>query len=166
MTADTASETTPRRAGPVLFLHAVARERVQLAALIVRPDAEAPPNVVAADGAVESVPLLQRDGWCVDRYAFDLPMGVETGYWVDDRWYPVATDLTGNLRIGYVSCNGQEQGDRERSEGERNALWHRLARQHEQRPFQLLLHGGDQIYADEMLDMHPSLRATSAAMRR
>ncbi len=115
--------------------------------------------MVAPDGAVEPYTVLQSHGWCVYRHGFALPMETGTGYWLDDTWYPVATDLTRDLRIGYVSCNGQEHGDRERGADERNALWHRLAQQHQERPFQLLLHGGDQIYADEMLDTHPALRA-------
>jgi len=159
MTRDTASETEQQSAGPVLFLHGWAQNRMQLAALIARPETEAPPVVVAPDGAVAATPLLQCHGWCIERYAFALPMARDTGYWVDDRWYPVVADLTGELRIGYVSCNGQEHGDRERDDDERNALWHRLAGHHEQRPFHLLLHGGDQIYADEMLDTHPALQA-------
>ncbi|MDZ7811435.1 MAG: hypothetical protein U5L11_17060 [Arhodomonas sp.] len=65
----------------------------------------------------------------------------------------------GELRLAYVSCNGQEVGDRERNLNERNALWQRLADADTARPLHVLLHGGDQIYADEMLDVHPALRA-------
>ena len=36
-------------------------------------------------------------------------------------------------------------------------MWRRLQREHERQPFSLLLHGGDQLYADEMLLSHPTL---------
>jgi hypothetical protein len=38
-------------------------------------------------------------------------------------------------------------------------MWQRLAQQHAAKPLHLLLQGGDQLYADEMLDVHPALRA-------
>jgi hypothetical protein len=35
-------------------------------------------------------------------------------------------------------------------------MWRRLCDQHRQRPFNLLLHGGDQLYADEITEAHPA----------
>ena len=42
--------------------------------------------------------------------------------------------------------------DREGSE--RNAMWDRLKAEHRRRPFALMLHGGDQVYADEVTEGH------------
>jgi alkaline phosphatase D len=38
----------------------------------------------------------------------------------------------------------------EREGSERNAIWARLREEHRKRPLALLLHGGDQVYADEV----------------
>lgn len=40
----------------------------------------------------------------------------------------------------------------------RNVLWRRLLRQHEGAPSHLLLQGGDQIYADEVVSLHRRAR--------
>lgn len=37
-------------------------------------------------------------------------------------------------------------------------MWRRLGDEHASRPFHLLLHGGDQIYADELRQAHPLVR--------
>ena len=57
-----------------------------------------------------------------------------------------------------AACNGMEHGDLDRPENERNSMWRRLAEQHAAAPFNLLLHGGDQVYSDEMPDAHPASR--------
>lgn len=59
------------------------------------------------------------------------------------------------MRVAFVSCNGEEIGDLDRGDPERNAMWARLVRDHEARPFSLMLQGGDQIYADEATQDHP-----------
>ncbi|MFD2442236.1 alkaline phosphatase D family protein [Paracoccus kondratievae] len=69
--------------------------------------------------------------------------------------YEVVTDLSGDLRLAFVSCNGEENGDLERDDDERNLMWTRLAQDHASAPFALLLQGGDQIYADEATQGHP-----------
>ena len=74
-------------------------------------------------------------------------------------------DFTGDLRIAFVSCNGQEENDRKRPQDERNAMWRRLRIEHENQPFQLLLQGGDQIYADELLNSHPALKCWTSGGR-
>ena len=43
----------------------------------------------------------------------------------------------------------------DREDSERNAMWARLREEHRRAPFALLLHGGDQIYADEITEGHP-----------
>jgi hypothetical protein len=67
------------------------------------------------------------------------------------------------VRIACVSCNGQEHGDADRPVAERNAMWRRLASEHGRSPFGLLLHGGDQLYADEVVQSHPALSRWAAS---
>ncbi|MEO1103967.1 MAG: alkaline phosphatase D family protein, partial [Pseudomonadota bacterium] len=92
----------------------------------------------------------------VYRYEFTVPASREAWYALGGKRYEVNADFGGDLRIAYVSCNGQEHGDRARDEAERNAMWQRLGTQHKDEPYHLLLHGGDQIYADEVVEVHPA----------
>ncbi len=145
--------------GPILIARGSDGRRCLLAALLVTGDRDEPPPL-SADGAEPVGPtlLLRRIGRAFWRYDFALPIEARAAYRLGDREFGVATDLTGDMRIAFVSCNGQEAGDLGRPVAERNAMWTRLAREHAARPFGLLLQGGDQIYADEVTDAHPALR--------
>ncbi len=151
--------------GPLLFFHGHDDNALRLAVLIVQP-AEAPAPRLNADGEEpDAEPLLELDGRVVLRYRFTLPRRADTGYRFDGLWYPVHTATDGDLRIAFVSCDGQEHGDLDRHPDSRNVLWQRLMREHERAPFQLVLQGGDQLYADEVLDAHADLQAWKEATR-
>ncbi|MFD2814352.1 alkaline phosphatase D family protein [Paracoccus aerius] len=79
----------------------------------------------------------------------------EGGYHLNGRDHAVVTRLDGDIRIAFVSCNGEENGDLDRESAERNLMWARLEADHRRAPFALLLQGGDQIYADEATHGHP-----------
>ena len=149
------------RVGPILFFRDCQDQSLDLAAIIIQPEDESPPAVTTDDTAAEPEVLHQRDGLVVLRYRFSLPAATGGSYAVAGKRFEVAGISAGDLRMAYVSCNGQEEGDRERPLAVRNALWQRLTRQHAAEPLNLLLHGGDQLYADEMLDVHPVVRAWS-----
>lgn len=145
--------------GPILFARGADDRSCRLAALVILPDGRPPPALVP-DGGPQAVPesLYARFGRTVWRYDFALPVGRDVAYRLGDISHPVATDLTGDLRVAYVSCNGRASGDSDRPLDERNVMWRRLAAEHARAPFGLLLQGGDQLYADEVLDAHPSFR--------
>lgn len=144
-----------RATGPILHMRGLRDGGIGIAAILVRPAADAAPVLSTETGEVEPAVLMERYGLVVLRYSFVLPMRIDAWYEVEGKRYPVNTALEGDLRIAFVSCNGQEHGDTDRSPAERNVLWDRLATDHERAPLNLLLHGGDQIYADEILDAHP-----------
>lgn len=144
--------------GPVLFLRAVEPDRVRLAALVVRDDLETPGALSAGDADVAPERLAEIDGRGIWRYSFALPRGGRPIYALEGTEYRVATDYDGDLRIGFASCNGEENGDLERDPEERDAMWARMAETHETAPWHLLLHGGDQVYADEVTDGDPLAR--------
>ncbi|MDQ0314469.1 alkaline phosphatase D family protein [Amorphus orientalis] len=141
--------------GPVLYFLGAADGRSNVTALIVVSSDVEPPKLITEDGGVAPDLIWDADGNCGYRYAFSLPMRRDSWYEVDGAIYEVNSAFEGDLRIAFVSCNGQEHGDRGRSQQDRNALWARLVHDHERSPFQLMLHGGDQIYADELADAHP-----------
>lgn len=148
--------------GPLLFCRGWHDGRLRLAALVAEPAHARTPDLMADGTRVTPEPLHHRAGYRVVRYRFELTAGPDSGYELAGLWYPVETEWRGDLRLAYVSCNGQEQNDRERTRDERNRLWQRLERQHEDKPLHLLLHGGDQLYADEMLELEPALARWAA----
>lgn len=117
-----------------------------------------PPELALPGGrAVEPVCLLARHGRRAWRYDFELPADAAASYRLDGAEIPVDTTCSARHRIAYVSCNGQEREDSSRALQERNVMWRRLVAEHDARPFGLILHGGDQLYADEVLEAHPTL---------
>ena len=153
--------TSPRMAlefrtpvGPVLVLDDVSDGALHLSALFVIAKDEQPPPVVAPDGEAPAVLLSGYDHAAVWRARFTLPADRPSAYSWNDTTYEVASDIGGDLRLAYVSCNGEETGDMDREGSERNAMWNRLRDEHRRRPFALMLHGGDQIYADELTEGH------------
>jgi hypothetical protein len=144
--------------GPILILDSLQQGRMQLAALFIAPrDTQLPP--LRHEGA-ETTPevIAEYSSHAVLRARFSLPADRPSSYEWDGATYEVAGGLgdeTADLRIAYASCNGEEHGDLERSGEERNAMWARMGRDHAARPFSLLLHGGDQVYADEVTHGHP-----------
>ncbi|WP_279480480.1 alkaline phosphatase D family protein [Aureimonas sp. SK2] len=146
-------------AGPALYARGADAAGLRLSLVAVtRAGAEAPR--LEAEGA-EPVSLALRAelfDHAVWGAEFSLPVGPDAGYRLDGKRFPVVTDLSGDVAIGFVSCNGQEKGDEARSHEDRDVMWRRLAAEHRTRPFVLLLHGGDQLYADEAVEAHPETR--------
>ncbi|MFC6282049.1 MULTISPECIES: alkaline phosphatase D family protein [Polaromonas] len=150
--------TLPTTIGPILFARGTDEFQCELSAVVVTPDNVAPPLVGPADGeGVRPARLYSQFGRTVWRYDFRLPAREDATYRFGNATFPVAADLSKDVRIAYVSCNGQEHADADRPAAERNAMWRRLATEHARTPFGLLLHGGDQLYADEVFQSHPAL---------
>src|SRR3546814_15256977 len=66
-----------------------------------------------------------------------LPLRSDAAYRLGGATSPVNAAFGGDLRLAYVSCNGQESGDRKRPLEARNVLWQRLNGQHDEAPFHL-----------------------------
>jgi len=144
----------PLMIGPILILDNIADAALKFSALFISERAERPPPVEAADGMHDAIVLARFDRATVWRARFNLPADRPSEYRWNGKTYPVACNLRGDLRIAFVSCNGEEVGDLEREGSERNAMWARLSEAHREAPFALLLHGGDQVYADEVTRGH------------
>jgi hypothetical protein len=140
--------------GPILILDDIAEGRLHLAALFLCPPGETPPPIEVAGAGIAPERIARYGQGDVWRARFSLPMTHASYVWNGVR-HDVAGDVSGDLRIAYVSCNGEETGDLARDGAERNAMWARLGAAHRERPFALLLHGGDQVYADEATQGHP-----------
>ena len=140
--------------GPVLVLDDIANGEMRLSALVVAPRDEAPPPIRLGAREVSPSVLLTCGARALWRARFEVPAQGASSYAWNGARYEVA-GLGRDLRLAFVSCNGEETGDLGREGSERNAMWARLARAHEGSPIALLLHGGDQIYADEATEGHP-----------
>ncbi|MCF3935141.1 alkaline phosphatase family protein [Acuticoccus sp. M5D2P5] len=156
MASYAAPDTPIPVAGPFLFMRSHRPDRVTLAAIRVGPEGFEAGEVRTPFGQFPGERLASRLGRDVVRYTFDVPATAEAWYEVGDERYPVNAAFEGDLAIAFASCNGQEHGDEAREEAERNLMWGRLGERHRARPFNLLLHGGDQIYADEVSLAHPA----------
>ncbi|MBO6690036.1 alkaline phosphatase D family protein [Hyphomonas sp. GM-8P] len=144
----------PPLIGPVLVLDDIGAAALRLSALFITDGDEGPPPVETSGGAYRATVLARFDRATVWRARFDLLADRPAEYRWNGETYPVACDLRGDLRIAFVSCNGEEADDLEREGSERNAMWARLGAAHRAAPFALLLHGGDQVYADEITQGH------------
>lgn len=149
----------PDIVGPVLFARGVRKERCRLSALVITAVATQPIDLRPMGGeAICPIRLVSTESLIVWRYDFDLPEDVDAYYEFGDDRHAVAADTNTDIRIAYVSCNGQEREEEDDfAQDDRNAMWRRLADEHDNAPFNLILHGGDQLYADSIVQAHPTL---------
>lgn len=144
----------PDRIGPILYFRAAEPDALRVAGLVVRPEGETPGDMEVAGAPVFPRLLATCEGRTVWRYDLTLPQG-SSAYVFEGVERRVVTELSGDMRIAFVSCNGEEHGDLGRDAAERNVMWQRLLGQHQAAPYALMLMGGDQIYADEATHGHP-----------
>lgn len=149
------------RIGPILYARGGDGRVNHLSALVIRPEGEPFPHlrVTESELTVPGHEIAQRCGFVVRRYDFELPAGRAASYSLADEVFEVAAPDAPDCRYAYVSCNGCEEGDTERPLAERDVMWSRLVHDHERQPFALLLQGGDQLYADDVLSCHPDVEA-------
>lgn len=142
-------------AGPILFLDDVRDGQMHIAAIFIAPKATAVPAVrVGSDDIPTGVIAAYKDH-DIHRARFTRPCAQASSYGWNGETFEIAGLPEDGLRLAYASCNGEEHGDLNRDGAERNAMWARLGRDHAGAPFSLLLHGGDQVYADEVTLGHP-----------
>ncbi|MEM1129601.1 MAG: alkaline phosphatase D family protein [Pseudomonadota bacterium] len=147
----------PEPLGPVLFFRGISGDCAKLSALVLRPFGTKMPKLESETGQYSPELLDRRSGCDIWRFRFTVPAKADAIYHFGGVTHRINADFSGDLRLAFMSCNGQEHGDFTRPVADRNAMWCRLAGQNAQAPFQLLLHGGDQIYADEVTRAHPAL---------
>lgn len=142
-------------AGPILFLNDIRDNRLVLAAVFVSTGSRTPGPVRTPETTVEAKAFWSLGQVTLHRAIFEVPADAPGCYWFEDQYFELASNLSSDVRIAYVSCNGEEIADLERRASERNVMWSRLCDQHQRSGFSLLLHGGDQVYADEATHGHP-----------
>jgi PhoD related phosphatase len=147
----------------VLCFRGLEERRWRLSALLVL-DGDGPPPALELAGAehpITACHLARRCGRSLWRYDFQLPLAREertADYGIGgQRWRIHLPARGGPLRIAFTACNGFENERTGSASPGRNRLWRKLAAEHAQAPFHLLLHGGDQLYADSVWQEVPAL---------
>jgi hypothetical protein len=139
----------------MLVLDGADATHLHLAAVVVAPAGSVLEPLTCEGVPYTFQPLAQIADRTIFRARFVLPARADACYGALGQEFPVSGAVTDDLRIAFASCNGEENGDLDRDEAERNVMWARLCADHATAPFSLLLHGGDQIYADEATKGHP-----------
>jgi hypothetical protein len=155
-----------RLVGPILQFRGQTEDRWRLAALVVSEGPDAPPPLeLPEDPPVAPERLAVRGGRGFWRYDFSLKLlqdGETAARYAigGEGWTVRLPPAVGGRRVAYTACNGNDdEGNGGPVPPSRNALWRRLAAEHARVPFHLLLHGGDQLYADTLWSEVPELGA-------
>jgi hypothetical protein len=137
--------------GPVLFFRGARDRSIKLSALVGVAANDEPTLLETNHGRVTPRRLAARRGRSLWRYDFSLPQdgGRGSEYRIGHQSWRVHVPAgEGSLRLAFTACNGSEQGNTWEDLRTRNERWMHLAAVHADRPFHLLLQGGDQLYAD------------------
>jgi len=145
------------RLGPILSLRGATAETWQISAIVVA-DADPGPlrwTIAGKETAVPSVALWTLGGHTVWRFVLDLPRSARAvmSYSVAGQTFDVSVPAAEESpRCAYVSCNGFSNPRLMTRVRAKNAMWSRMDGRHGLQPYDLLLMGGDQVYADAMLE--------------
>lgn len=150
--------------GPVLYWRGTSDGRWEVAIMIGAASGSAPPALEIEGryrdwepiGAFEGITFHRADtGPALSEQERVVPYGV------GGERFAVTLPGRQRLRLAFMTCNGQERKTLEQTEADprRNALWREMAAVHGDRPLHLLLHGGDQLYADMVWKRVPELAA-------
>ena len=145
-------QSLQKQFGPILYIDDVSRDQASYRILYACLHQ---PEMKVRDASEQKVELISILGdlkfWLCSFHIKREMASQKIEYSVDDRAYFFHNkgyeDIT--LCAAYVSCNGSER-DRPHLAilPGRNSMWEHLYQVHQQKPFHVLLHGGDQIYAD------------------
>lgn len=144
------------RLGPILGFRGVQGGLWRVSILAADTGSPPPLSVSAGTSAVPQL-LGQADGANVWRWDIAVPQGTvqqSVTYRLGEQ--TAVFTIPGSvepLRQAYVSCNGFSS--KKLADGTKDpfGLWRQIGVQHLAQPFQLLLMGGDQVYADGVFDL-------------
>lgn len=151
--------------GPVLCFRGVHQTVWCLSAIVVA-DADPGPlewQAGTTRDAVLAEEIHRLGEQRVWRFQFELPLTVDEATasyaigGVERRIY--LPRAAANPRCFYASCNGFSSLKIMKAVREKNALWKEMSRRHAASPANLLLFGGDQVYADSMWETVPTMKA-------
>lgn len=155
--------------GPILRLHRVSGDGSawSLGVLVVSDENPGPLRFDGAgDGSSDPEELWTGRRLFAWRYLIGAELSEEVRtlrYEVAGEVFRVALPAAGHPpRMAYASCNGFSSLKAMKGINDKNALWKHMTRAHRKQPLNLLMMGGDQVYADSLWEALPSMRDWAA----
>ena len=151
--------------GPVLSFRGwdPATQQWALSALVVAKEKPGPLAWRDPDGQAEAEALWTVKGRTAWRYRFAATLAAEAAvleYAIDGSTWRLGLPAAGTApRMAYASCNGFSSLKDMKRVADKNAMWSAMGERHAKSPYHLLLLGGDQVYADSMWAVLPTMRA-------
>ena len=146
-------------AGPILHFHGEGSDGWHLSVLFVF-EGTTEPDPLTVEGLDHPVPTRHVFVWRgrhLWRFVFSLPRGPHDrriGYGFPQRGARWAFSVPGQfaqLRLAYTASNGIHDAEQVASlPNGTDGMWTPLLKQHAERPYHLLLQGGDQLHADNL----------------
>ena len=158
--------------GPVLSFRGydAATNGWKLSALMVTKNG--PPGDIFFTGDVHVPPASATLVWQLgDRaaysFSFDAPLAdtptTLTYSPSEDTYFDVHLPPRGQApNMAYASCNGFSSQKVMKGVEVKNKMWLEMAGRHDQAPYHLMLLGGDQVYADSVWEVVPSIKTWNA----
>ncbi|MCY4633953.1 MAG: alkaline phosphatase D family protein [Acidobacteria bacterium] len=158
--------------GPVLSLRRADAEHWHVSALVVAAKTAAPePLSVECIGPHdEAMKAPATELWVhgdqsVYRYDMKIRRDANRATRVDYRfagtprpWSFHVPAAAGKPRMAFVSCNGFSSAGEIKKVKDKNHLWTRMAALHAKDPYNVLVMGGDQVYADPIWEACPAIK--------
>lgn len=158
------------RLGPVLGFQGIsnATNPAWLVGVLLVSDGDTAPELVLDKRLLRQGPscLKLQGKFRVWRYDLQIPLTavaqrIEYGVAGQTFAFQVpARDVP--PRMAYTSCNGFSALKLMKQVADKFANWRRIAELHAQDPYQLLVMGGDQVYADPLWETIPALQSWNA----
>ena len=160
--------------GPVLSLRRADARRWHVSALVVTTKTPAPESLaVKCIGASARRPMeaSAKELWVhgeqvVYRYDMDIRRDANHATRVEYQfagtpqpWSFHVPATTGKPRMAFVSCNGFSSAGDIKKVKDKNHLWTHMATLHRKDPYNALIMGGDQVYADQIWERCPAIKA-------
>ncbi|MHC8494334.1 alkaline phosphatase D family protein [Thalassospira sp. SM2505] len=154
--------------GPVLSFKGYdkASNRWKLSALIVTDSDQPCPifftNAHAAN-AGQPETIWQNGKHFAHCLAFETPLSDSPAtltYSLEDGvYYDIHLPAKGDApNMSYASCNGFSSQKVMKGVEVKNRMWQEMAKRHDNKPIHLMLLGGDQVYADSIWEVVPSIK--------
>lgn len=153
-------------AGPILGFRGSKNNKWHVCALIVVDGNETPKLTSGGESPLPKnlYAFSNRTFWRFDWAVAQTNQEQTVEYSIDGNTWkfvvPPAKEDTG-FRIAYASCNGFMHGKDAKKVEEKNKMWKVMAREHDAKPYHLLLMGGDQVYADPIWETAPAIKRWS-----
>lgn len=110
--------------------------------------------------------VLRQDSSRQVIYSIQLDSQIIQDWNGRSEWKFYVIGMTEKPKIAYTSCNGFSSSDLMNKTERPYFLWEKMAENHGQEPYALLLMGGDQLYADEIWSVVPTLNEWGSLSRK